>query len=563
MSKVILKTDGKRCEMSNGILSIIWKEDGSVESLIKDGKELIKDLDGTSRDSNAKRTFYVDYHAEGNFRRMTASRLEIIEQTDELAHIAYIDTEGLLYIEYHILLMSGESGIYTYIVAGNNTDSEFSLSEFRTVYRFGNKLFDHACNAERIGLQPTHKYMEQFECIQDETYRLPDVDKYTNGDVYSKYDYASYFRTNPAWGHYGHGYGFFIIPVSTEYYPSGPLKQELLVHYDGIVLNYFTGAHFGTGPLTVPTNWKKFYGPFFVYINKGENGEALYQDALTRAEIEKAKWPYNWVNHKLYPLNRCQVKGTLTFSNGTPCHNTTVILAKSGICLERQSADYIFYSETKADGSFCLNHVRPDDYTLYAYQSGGHITEQLEISSVHIENPTEDLGNLNFPITDRQIIWQLGKATRTAEGFKYAGELRNYKWSQMTPTHLTFTIGEDDPAKDWYYAQCLSGIWQIEFNLDTVSEEQYYLTVALAGICKNNMKGKPEPYFTVSLNDTLIKEATLLNDSSVYRSATLNGRYRRLFIPISSRLLKTGKNIISFHNTNCMVMYDTVVFERD
>jgi rhamnogalacturonan endolyase len=561
MSKVNLKVNGNKCELSNGLISITFKEDASVESLVKNGTELIKDLDGTSNDSNAKRSFYVDYHAEGRFRKLFVSRLEVIENNEATAHVAYIDTRGLLYIEYHIILKKGESGIYTYIIASNNTDAEFSLGEFRTVYRFGNKIFDHACNSERIGLQPTHKYMEQFECLQDETFRLPDGEKYTNGDVYSKYDYSGYFSENPAWGQFGHGFGFFVIPVSTEYYSTGPLKQELLVHYDGIVLNYFTGAHFGTGSFNIPVGWKKFYGPFFVYINTGDDGEALYKDALEKAEIEKSKWPYKWVNHELYPLDRSTVSGILKLSDGRDCEGATVILAASGGSFERQKGGYIFYTETDNYGNFQLKNVRPGKYTLYVYSTTQNIAEQLEINDIEISKPSVDLGEILWQLSKRKKLWQLGKATRTCEGYKYGGELRNYKWSTMTPENLTFTIGESVESEDWYYAQVKPGEWTIKFNLKEEINTAAYLTVALAGVSKNNMTQKGEPYFTIKVNGVLVKEMTLINDSSIYRSATRSGLYRQAVIPVDSKILKSGENIITFNNENCMVMYDTVLME--
>lgn len=561
MQNVNLKVDGKRCEMSNGLISIVFKEDASVESLVKNGQELIKDLDGTSRDGNAKRTFYVDYHAEGKFRRLFVSRLDILENTEDTAHVAYIDTRGLLYIEYHILLKKGASGIYTYIVAGNNADSEFALSEFRTVYRFGNKILDHGCNTERIGLQPTHKYMEQFECLQDETYRLPDGEMYTNGDVYSKYDYAGYFRDNPAWGQFGHGFGFFVIPVSTEYYPTGPLKQELLVHYDGIVLNYFTGAHFGTGPFHVPVGWKKFYGPFFCYINAGENHGSLYADALAKAKEEQAKWPYEWVDHPMYPRKRSTVTGRLRLSDGRYCKNAAVILAAPGGNFERQKGDYIFYTQTDAHGYFTLEHVRPHTYTLYAYSTEENVTESLEIPDIQATLPELELGEIILPLSGCQKLWQLGKATRTCEGFRYGGETRNYKWSTRTPANLTFTIGKDVESQDWYYAQVQPGQWNIQFYLDSPLHSTAYLTVALAGASKRDMTQKEEPYFSIFINGVLIKEMTMINDSSIYRSATRSGRYRKAVIPIDAAILQPGKNIISFCNENCMVMYDTVLLE--
>lgn len=561
MSNVKLNVNGNRCEMSNGLISITFKEDASVESLIKNGVELIKDLEGTSTDSNAKRSFYVDYHAEGKFRRLFVSRLEIIENNGDTAHVAYIDTKGLLYIEYHILLKKGESGIYTYVVAKNNTDAEFALGEFRTVYRFGNKIFDYACNTERIGLQPTHKYMEQFEKLQDETYRLPDVDKYTNGDVYSKYDYSGYFSENPAWGHFGHGFGFFVIPVSTEYYSSGPLKQELLVHYDGIVLNYFTGAHFGTGTFNVPVGWEKIYGPFYVYVNAGDDGEALYKDALAKAETEKSKWPYKWVKNELYPLERSTVSGTIKLSDGRTCQGATVVLAASGGRFERQKAGYIFYTSTDNNGDFQLENVRPGKYTLYVYSTKQNIIDQLEVNDIEISAPSTSLGKILWQLEGRKKLWQLGEATRTCEGYKYAGEPRNYKWSEMTPENLTFTIGESVESEDWYYAQVKEGEWNIKFNLDNKIEGKAYLTVALAAISKRDMTQKEEPYFTVKVNGKLVKELTFINDTTIYRSATLSGLYRKVIIPVDANILNAGENIVSFGNENCMVMYDTVLFE--
>jgi len=561
MEPVVLKVDGKKCAMSNGLIYIAFKEDASVESLIKNGTELIRDLDGTSTDSNAKRTFYVDYHAECKFHRFFASRLDVLEDTPDTAHIAYTDTRGMLYLEYHIILKKGESGIYTYLVAANNTDSEIYLAELRTVYRFGNKIFDHACTTERIGLQPSHKYMEQFEKLQDETFRLPDGEKYTNGSVYSKYDYAGYFSKNPAWGHYGHGFGFFVIPVSTEYYPTGPMKQELLVHYDGIVLNYFTGAHFGTGSYNVPVGWRKFYGPFFCYINAGDNGELLYKDALNKAEEEQKKWPYAWVKHELYPLERSSVSGVIKLSDGRACRGATVVLSAPGVNYEGEKGGYIFYTKTDEQGRFTLRSVRRGSYALYAYSTCENTTETLELDGIDVYAPEIELGELVIRLSDKKKLWQLGRSTHTCEGYKYAGELRNYKWSEMTPANLTFYIGKSIEAEDWYYAQVKQGIWSISFNLDKKLNGTAYLTVALAAISKRDMTQKEEPYFTISVNGVLIKELTYMNDSSIYRSATLSGRYRKAVIPFSADLLKEGENLVSFFNDNCTIMYDTVLLE--
>ena len=562
MQPVTLTTSGNNCTISNGILTLSWKEDGTIGSIVLNGKELVRNTPERS-DTNGKTVFYVDYHAEGAFRKYRTPHLKVISSDDKMAHVAYVDATGYLAIEYHIIMMQGESGYYSYVIGANNTDTEFELSEFRIVYRCGSRVFDHAYNNERHGLQPTHRYMEQFEKLLDETFRLPDGENYTNGDVYSKYDYAGYFSKNPAWGQYGHGYGFFLIPVSTEYYPGGPMKQELLVHYDGIVLNYFTGSHFGTGAFHVPIGWKKFYGPFYQYFNQGEDPEALYQDALAVAAREQEKWPYQWVDDPLYPLVRSEVKGQLLLQDNTPCKNATVILGKdnlnnainNSLNVERQSADYIYYTTTDEEGQFTLKNVRFGTYALYAYQTGGSNTKQLHISDIVISAPRQTLAPITWELPSERILWQLGKATRTCEGYRYAGELRNYKWMGLVPETLHFTIGESKESEDWYYAQTKPGIWHIHFRLDTLPTAPCKLIVAIAG-AKAGL-------FQVLLNgqeeEHLLKETYLPNDGAIYRSATLSGRYRLIEIPIESERLQVGDNTLLLRNQDGMIMYDTIL----
>ncbi len=566
MNPVTLTTSGSCCTISNGILTLSWKEDGTIGSIVLDGEELVCNTPERS-DTNGKTVFYVDYHADGAFRKYRSPRLKVIESSEKMAHIAYVDATGYLAIEYHIILMQGESGYYSYVIGANNTDTEFELSEFRIVYRCGSRVFDHAYNNERHGLQPTHKYMEEHEKLFDETFRLPDGEKYTNGDVYSKYDYAGYFSENPAWGQYGHGYGFWLIPVSTEYYPGGPLKQELLVHYDGIVLNYFTGAHFGTGALHVPIGWKKFYGPFYQYFNKGDDPDALYQDALARAAEEQKKWPYQWVCDPLYPLVRSEVKGRLTFEDGSPCTDTTVILGKGGfdsglnnsLVIEKQSSDYIYYTTTDAEGNFTLKNVRFGTYALFAYQTGGSITEQLQVNGLVISSPSQTLAPITWKLPARKVLWQLGRATRTCEEYRYGGELRNHKWMGMVPETLHFTIGTDKEADDWYYAQTKPGTWYLHFHLEALPASSCKLIIAIAGARGGLLK----VFLNGETEENMINETYLVGDSAIYRSATKNGRYRRIEIPIAPELLKKGENIISLANQDCMIMYDTILLTEE
>ncbi len=562
MQPVVLSVLGNSCTLSNGIIFMLWKENGTLGSISRNGVELVCNLPERS-DTDGKSAFYVDYYAEGAFRACRAPKLKVIEANEKMAHIAYIDKKGYLAIEFHIILMQGESGYYSYVIAENNTDMVFQLSEFRLVYRCGNRIFDHAYTGERYGLQPTNKYLQSNEKLQDEAYRLPDGEKYTNGDIYSKYDYTGFFSKNPMWGQYGHGYGFFFMPVSTECYPGGPLKQDLLVHYDGIVLNYMTGAHFGNGDLFVPIGWKKFYGPYYQYFNEADTPEELFADALKVAEKEKEKWPYQWVNEPLYPLVRSRVEGKLVFEDGTPCKNTTVILGQANLPIELQSAGYIYYTETDEKGCFTLDNVRFDEYSLWAYEKGGSNTNQLKIEGVKIVEKEQKLETIVWQLPKEKVLWQLGKATRTCEGYKYAGELRNYKWMKMVPDTVHFYIGQSKESEDWYYSQNNKGKWYIHFILDEIPKNKCNLIVALAGAARRCPEDREIPNFEISLNEAVVHTTTLVNDGSVYRSATLNGRYRYMKIEISPELLCKGENIVQFQAENGMIMYDTVLLTEN
>jgi len=558
MQKVSLSLSGNSCTISNGILTMLWKEDGTLGSLVRNGVELVRDMPDRS-EMNGRSVFYVDYHAEGVFRRFRAPRLKVVKADEQMAHVAYVDASGYLAIEFHIILMQGESGFYSYVIGANNIDVPFELSEFRIVCRFSNRIFDHAYNSERHGLQPTHKYMEQYEKLQDETYRMPDGEKYSNSDVYSKYDYAGHFSRNPVWGQYGHGYGFFLITASTEYYPGGPLKQELLVHYDGIVLNYFTGSHFGTGNLHVPMDWEKIYGPFYYYINEAQEPEELIQDALRVAEQEKAKWPYQWVEERLYPLERSTVSGRLQDFQGEPVSNAEIILGQGELPVELQSEGYLFYTNTDSQGRFVLKNVRPGTYSLFAYQTGGSDTSQLQLDHICITEREQDLGTIAWHQNSERVLWQLGKATRTCEGYRYAGELRNYKWTGLVPETLHFYLGRSREEEDWYYAQTKTGSWYVHFSLEQVPASTCFLIIALAGASRGGTESRLLPILTVALNGKELERRVFSSDNAIYRSTTTNGRYRHLRIPVDPSILHEGENVVQLSVEDGMVMYDTIL----
>ncbi|MDL5042406.1 hypothetical protein [Heyndrickxia coagulans] len=140
---VTLKVDGMDATLSNGLIKMEFGSDGSVHSLVKEGKELVRNLKGASRDPDKNRTFYVDYNSSG-VHELVPDELKVIKNTSKMAHIAYVDTAGLLHLEYHIIMMKGEGGIYSYVIAKNEKEQTESIAELRSIYRFDRNIFDHA-----------------------------------------------------------------------------------------------------------------------------------------------------------------------------------------------------------------------------------------------------------------------------------------------------------------------------------------------------------------------------------------------------------------------------------
>ncbi|MDY4697188.1 MAG: polysaccharide lyase family protein [Selenomonas montiformis] len=555
----IAAVDGLNAKLDNGVIEIHLHENGTATYLSKNhGPNLVENV------IKQKLTFYCDYHPAGQpDLPFLADQLKVITNNENEAEIAYIDSKSPLAVEYHYRMVKGDSGIYSYVVARNNTGKTYPVGEFRTVYRIDMDKLPNAYNAYRQAPMPASSHMRSFKKLQDETYDMDDGFKYTNGSVYSKYDFAGFYKDNPLWGTYGNGKGFWYIPVSMEAYPGGPMKQDLMVHYDGIILNYMTGAHFGTGVFNIPADWKKMYGPWYLYINDGASDEEVIFDARRRAAIEQAKWPYQWVHEEetLYLKQRGSVTGQLQLSNGGIVDRAQVILAKPGADVVHECGSYIFYADTDGQGKFSLDKVRPGTYELTAYMQGGYsgdITTECKKANIVVEpGRTTDLGTVEWEVPARKTIWQLGTADRKASEFRYGGELRNYKWSQMLPDEVDFTIGQSLENKDWYYAQEGMSKYNIHFTMKPEEGKTYHLTTAFAGYSDKGHRS-----FDILLNGKVLRSCSYENDQTVYRSGTTSGTYHQEDFDIPASLLKDGENVVTFADKDGLIIYDTVVFSE-
>ena len=328
--------DVKGLVLDNGLLKITFgpdtREQISATSLIKNGQELLHNLNGVQpRDTDAKRSFYHDWAASGGFMRIAT--VKIIKNTPDLVHFALIGN-GQPLLEDHYVMLKGESGIHPYVIIRGASNGEM-----RTMYRFDMNILDYAYSGERTAKQLSYAFLQGISTAGnagDETWRLPAGMKLPDGSIvpkdtiYSKYDYVLYYSEQPMWGHLGHGFGAFFMPVSTEAYAGGPLRQELAVHQDALILNYLGGGHFGGGGSAGGRTGEKIFGPWFVYINAGANNDAIIADAKKAAADQQKKWPYTWVEEPLFPNKRTTVTGQLTISHDRSAAYAYIILGQPG-----------------------------------------------------------------------------------------------------------------------------------------------------------------------------------------------------------------------------------------
>jgi hypothetical protein len=519
-------------------------------------------------------------------------------------------------------MLKGENGIHPYVIISGNQNGEM-----RTMYKFDMNILDYAWTNERTNKQYSYEFLQAISPsgnAGDETWRLKD------GSVYTKYNYVSFYYQTPMWGHYGHGVGAWFIPTSAESYASGPLRQDLDVHQDALILNYLGGGHLGSGGTAAGIDGKpKIHGPWYLYFNTADSNDALISDALKTSAAEKAKWPYPWVDEPTYPQNRTTVTGQLKISHGRSAANAWVILAQPGggggrggpgaavpgnpggaqlggsapffaaapaapapgaggrggrgrggrgrggaggggrggfggnleqdraSAILRQAGDYIFFVHADANGKFTIPAVRPNSYTLYAWQDQGPICESLAVDNVVIKgDKTQDLGDVAWDAPYHPtLLFQIGKPDRMAGEYKLGNGPRAYDLIGQVPENVDFTIGKSKEGEDWYFAQN-RGTWTVHFTVEKVPTGNCYLTIPIAG---------GGGTAAVAVNGTAVGSVGKGDDQTLRRQANRAGVYGRpapVTFPAST--LKQGENTLTLQASGGSgLMYDTVVLEAD
>lgn len=575
----------------------------TATSIVVDGTELAHNLNGVDpRDPDRHHSFYID--AGGGKTRLVCTRVTVLRVGPDLAEMAFIDDTGTpLQHEHHLIMRSGRRGLYGYDIMTAAVAT--SINEVRMNTRWDRAILDHCFNWERgKGRQPTYAYLATQQQVQDETWQVDGVNNpalpspgsnsgnLPAGSVYTKYDWSLYHHENPMFGHYGNGFGAWCTPLGgvsdrtlAGFYGVGPQHQDLAIHQDALILNYFGANHYGLPAYSLQAGYRRLYGPWFNYVTTGDpaDPDAMIADAARTAlsEIAENRAGAAWVDDPLYPVpaQRCTVTGRLRIADGRSAANHWVLLSTQDAADVYSIHEPTYFVKTGADGSFTLPGIpqawlpgttTPGSYILYAFAADGSITDQYRRPGVQPRGAHLDLGDIAWSPTRRStFLWQIGRADRTGGEYALATRSpalpspRDYGKPARIPGDLTFTIGTDWEPRDWYYAQTNAGVWTVAFTVDRVLTGTAYLTVS-----SSMQQGSPPTVAVNGHTDGITGSLPADTDSTIARQTDRSGYPRLAVLTFPAAMLVAGPNTLTLTRgagtaAGDGLGWDTIVLEVD
>lgn len=365
-------------------------------------------------------------------------------------------------IEIRYALEKDSPGIYTYCIFDHLPEYPASVMGEARFVAFLQKDFDWMSIDEK----------------RSRLYRLKEGALDLN-----KYQYTSNIYENPAFGWIDSATktGFWLINASLEYMSGGPTKIEFLCHRDTringlpVFLNYWRSSHYGGSSVEAAKDehWTKIIGPIFLYANTGENIASIKKNALERQVIEKNKFPYLWVDHPEFPLQkqRGSVSGKMILKDPLTPNKFSRLrvgltapdypITQNGVTRivdwQFDAKNYQFWAVGNEKGEFTIAGIRPGKYTLHAMADG--VLGEYAKTEITVEAGQKiKLGNLAWtPVRRGRQLWEIGVSNRSGAEFfggdKYYENDVLKRYPRSFPNDVNFTIGKGDYRKDWFYVQ--------------------------------------------------------------------------------------------------------------
>lgn len=586
---VRVRDSGANVVLDNGIVSVeIAKASGNVLGFALHGKPLL--AEPAYLDWNTG----TDHHIEHGEIRLRVDpscnggeRAEVVITRKFVA--GRTGDDNAYDVSLHHVLRREDSGFYSYAIFDHpKTYPQTGIGQSRMVFRLRDDVFDF------IQIDEQRRRPMPPSDTPTETLGPKESLRFTAGPFKGQIT-DKYHHFVDAGDHFVHGWtgtkshiGCWQINASNEDHNGGPTAQHNTAHWGRLMFHILTDGHYGGSGVDIPAGaaWQKIYGPWLIYANSGGDNDALWADAKKKAAIERAAWPYAWMNQPSYPPagDRGAVTGRLHLvdpqDGAVSAARAWVGLAAASPDWQQQSDGYQYWARAAADGSFTIQNVRPGTYTLYAFTGG--VMDEFRRDGVRVAagaaRPLE-LGTLEWPAVHfGQKVWQIGTPDRTAKEFGHGDDFRHWGlWNEYPkdfPDGLNFVIGKSHERTDWNFAQgtvqkdgqWVGTAWNVRFDLPasfataaTSSKQQAVLRIAIAAA--NNAE------LHVLVNGTDFARLGKIGQDNALARAGIHGQYHLRDVKFDASLLKPGgENVITLDNRATtspfrMVMYDCLRLE--
>ena len=294
-------------------------------------------------------------------------------------------------------------------------------------------------------------------------------------------------------------------------------------------------------------------------------------DAAARAAEEFGSWPYSWFEDEAYHT-RGSVKGKLVLSDGRPASKAAVFLGdnRPNKTALDMGSEYYYTGYADESGNFEFKNVRVGTYGFQAWSNGSSIrdvsTSLLKNDVTISEDATTELGTLEWTISTKKKLFQVGDFDRYSYGFQYGGATPQHALVAKCPANLIYTAG-CSKTSEWCFGQGYKGNWTIRFRVKDdppiAGVKNATLIVSLAGYSSGASD-------TVWTNDQVVGNLTsgapgLASDPSLYRSATAAGEWRYFEFGFDASILKKGWNAVRFEQTRNTTwhgfLWDSIILE--
>jgi rhamnogalacturonan endolyase len=436
------------------------------------------------------------------------------------------------------------------------------------------------------------------------------------GEVEHKYDYSANQFDVRAWGwsSTAKNVGLWFVNPSVEYLSGGPTKVELSAHRDATfntnnltapaaptLLNYWRSSHYGGAVCSVPEGetWTKVIGPFLIYCNSGAAHDALWKDALAKAETEEQAWPYDWVSGVDYPHKneRSTVNGQITLHDpqAPDCRPTNWLIGLTAadyaaprgrfsgfgprtIDWQNDAKHYEFWVHGAPDGKFTIPNVRPGQYTLHAIADG--VLGEFVLTNVVVETgKSVTLSDLVWqPVHYGKQLWDIGIPNRSASEFFKGDDYFHWGWylryPKLFPDDIHYVIGKSDFRKDWFFEQVphnedtnnttgqgrgRATTWDVKFNLAQSPHGKATLRLAICGVGTRSL--------AVNLNDQPIGTVSGLIYNATINRDGIAGSWTERDLSFDASIMKPGGNVLKLTvpagNLTGGIIYDYLRLELD